>query len=345
MIGLSLEGGGAKGSYQAGAYLALRRCHIKVDAVVGTSIGALNASLIAAGDYKKMINLWKDVSMNEIIGIDEEAAFEIIKNPLKFKNIKKSFKEMYKIFKEGGLDISPYRALIRNNVNEEKIRKSHMIYGLTTLRLDNLKPLELFIEDIPHNQLHDYIVASSYLPIFKKQKMIDNSYYIDGGFYNLSPTDMLEKIGCSTIYNINIKGIGFKKPKIKKRANIIEIKPKDNLGSIVVFNKESISNNMKRGYYDTLKVLEKIDGNNYYFYKKKENFYNKLIKKWDKKTLNDVKDFFKVKTNKQAIIYSLEYILEKEGMSDLSLYKVKKLIRKFKKIKKEDKIYKYIKSL
>ena len=345
MIGLSLEGGGAKGSYEAGAYLALKRCHIKIDAVVGTSIGALNAALIAQGDYKKMISLWKDVSMNELIGIDEEEAFEIINKPLSFKNVKKTFKDVYKIFKEGGLDISPYRALIRNNVDENKIRNSSMIYGLTTLKLDNLKPLELYIEDIPKNQLHDYIVASSYLPIFKKQKMIDNSYYIDGGFYNNSPIDMLEKIGCSTIYNINIKGIGFKKPHLKKKANVIEIKPKNNLGSIVVFNKESIENNMKRGYYDTLKVLEKIDGIDYYFYKKRDSFYEHITKKWNDKTFEEIKAYFKVKTRKQGLICLLEYFLEKEGMSDLTIYKVKKVIKKVKQTTKEDKLYDYIKSL
>lgn len=345
MIGLSLEGGGAKGSYQAGAYLALKRCHVKIDAVVGTSIGALNAALIAQGDYKKMISLWKDVSMNELIGIDEDEAFEIIHEPLKFDNVIKTFKDLYKIFKEGGLDISPYRALIRNNVDELKIRKSKMIYGLTTLKLDNLKPLELYIEDIPKNQLHDYIVASSYLPIFKKQKIIDNSYYIDGGFYNLSPTDMLENIGCTTIYNINIKGIGIKKPKLKKKANIIEIKPKSSLGSIVVFNKESVENNMKRGYYDTLKVLKKIDGLDYYFYKKNDSFYESLTKKWKEKTKEEIKSFFKVKTDKEALICALEYFLEKEGMSDLTLYKVKNIIKKVKQTKKEDIIYNYIKLL
>lgn len=44
---LVLQGGGALGAYQAGVYQALRESGIEPDWVIGTSIGAINASLIA----------------------------------------------------------------------------------------------------------------------------------------------------------------------------------------------------------------------------------------------------------------------------------------------------------
>ena len=44
---LVLQGGGALGAYQAGAYQALCEAGIEPDWVIGTSIGAINASLIA----------------------------------------------------------------------------------------------------------------------------------------------------------------------------------------------------------------------------------------------------------------------------------------------------------
>ncbi|MET0676276.1 MAG: patatin-like phospholipase family protein, partial [Bradyrhizobium sp.] len=44
---LELQGGGALGSYQAGVYQALHEAGIEPDWVIGTSIGAINASLIA----------------------------------------------------------------------------------------------------------------------------------------------------------------------------------------------------------------------------------------------------------------------------------------------------------
>ena len=44
---LVFQGGGALGSYQAGVYQALHEARIEPDWVIGTSIGAINASLIA----------------------------------------------------------------------------------------------------------------------------------------------------------------------------------------------------------------------------------------------------------------------------------------------------------
>ena len=45
-IALVLQGGGALGSYQAGAYDALQRADFKIDWVAGISIGAINGAII-----------------------------------------------------------------------------------------------------------------------------------------------------------------------------------------------------------------------------------------------------------------------------------------------------------
>src|SRR5512141_138952 len=44
---LVLQGGGALGSYQAGVYQALHEAGIEPDWIIGTSIGAINAGLMA----------------------------------------------------------------------------------------------------------------------------------------------------------------------------------------------------------------------------------------------------------------------------------------------------------
>ncbi|HYP58451.1 MAG TPA: patatin-like phospholipase family protein [Beijerinckia sp.] len=49
-IVLVLQGGGALGAYQAGVYEALHEAGIEPDWVIGTSIGAINASLIAGNE-------------------------------------------------------------------------------------------------------------------------------------------------------------------------------------------------------------------------------------------------------------------------------------------------------
>src|SRR5882724_3474804 len=60
---LVLQGGGALGSYQAGVYQALNEAGIEPDWVIGTSIGAINAGLIAGnapGDrMPRMREFWR----------------------------------------------------------------------------------------------------------------------------------------------------------------------------------------------------------------------------------------------------------------------------------------------
>lgn len=51
--GLALEGGGAKGAYQIGAWKALREAGIRFSAVSGTSVGALNGAMIVMDDLQR----------------------------------------------------------------------------------------------------------------------------------------------------------------------------------------------------------------------------------------------------------------------------------------------------
>ena len=49
-VALVLQGGGALGAYQAGVYQALHENDLAPDWVVGTSIGAINAAIIAGNE-------------------------------------------------------------------------------------------------------------------------------------------------------------------------------------------------------------------------------------------------------------------------------------------------------
>lgn len=67
-IVLVLQGGGALGAYQAGVYEALHESGVEPDWVIGTSIGAINASLIAGNDpdrrLAKLEEFWNRVASN-----------------------------------------------------------------------------------------------------------------------------------------------------------------------------------------------------------------------------------------------------------------------------------------
>lgn len=68
---LVLQGGGALGAYQAGVYQALHEAGISPDWVIGTSIGAINAALIAGNAPEDRISrmqaFWKCVEQGPIV--------------------------------------------------------------------------------------------------------------------------------------------------------------------------------------------------------------------------------------------------------------------------------------
>jgi NTE family protein len=68
-IVLVLQGGGALGAYQVGVYQALHEAGIEPDWVIGTSIGAINASLIAGNPperrMERMLAFWSQVEHSD----------------------------------------------------------------------------------------------------------------------------------------------------------------------------------------------------------------------------------------------------------------------------------------
>ena len=59
MLGLVLEGGGARGAFQIGAFQALNEKGFRFDGIVGTSIGAINGALLAQGDFELAQAWWR----------------------------------------------------------------------------------------------------------------------------------------------------------------------------------------------------------------------------------------------------------------------------------------------
>src|SRR5271157_3694953 len=66
---LVLQGGGALGAYQVGVYQALHEAGIEPDWVIGTSIGAINAALIAGNPAEHRLSrleeFWRCVELGE----------------------------------------------------------------------------------------------------------------------------------------------------------------------------------------------------------------------------------------------------------------------------------------
>ena len=66
-IALILSGGGALGSYQAGAYAALEKSGVRPNWIAGTAIGAVNAAIIAGNlpdeRASRLRHFWRRMSV------------------------------------------------------------------------------------------------------------------------------------------------------------------------------------------------------------------------------------------------------------------------------------------
>src|SRR6266436_4737311 len=70
-IVLVFQGGGALGAYQAGVYQALHEAGIEPDWIIGTSIGAINAGLIAGNEPEhrlaRLQEFWKRMAQSPLV--------------------------------------------------------------------------------------------------------------------------------------------------------------------------------------------------------------------------------------------------------------------------------------
>ena len=65
--GVALAGGGTKGSYHIGVWKAVQELGLLIEAVAGTSIGAVNGALMVCGDYDAALEIWHSVELMDII--------------------------------------------------------------------------------------------------------------------------------------------------------------------------------------------------------------------------------------------------------------------------------------
>lgn len=330
MRGLALEGGGAKGAYQIGVYKALVEEGYTFHMVAGTSIGSVNAALIAQGDFKLLENLWLEIK-SDVLGLNSEIVKDLVNHNISVKLIKGSFNNLKSILKTRGIDTTNFIKLLEKYIDEEKVRSSRIKFGLVTMCLSTLKPMEVTIDEIPKGKLIEYIMASCYLPVFNMKKIIDDSFYIDGGFTNVLPITLLERCGCNEIIGVRIKKFGLiKKPKNKK-TKVTLIQPKKNIGAVILLEKERCITNMKLGYYDALKVIKNLDGNKFYFKHKNEYLYRYISRSIPMTLKHKLKKKYHVKTQKELIIKLLEKTMEENNFQKMFVYDPWKVIKVLKK--------------
>ena len=268
--GLVFDGGGARGAYQIGAWRALSEAGVKISAVAGTSVGALNGALVCMGDLEKAGHIWKEMAFSRVMDVDDELMEQFFDGEASIREI---LKGLWKKLADGGIDITPLKELIHEVVDEEKIRKCGKEFCLLTFSVSDMKELDLSIEDIPEGLLEDFLLASAYLLGFKNEPLHGKTY-IDGGAVNNVPTASLLKRGYKDLIQVRIFGPGrVPKTTIPEDGSLLEIEPRVGLGSILEFSAKRSRQNLKIGYYDAKRALYGLTGSIYYIEETREECY------------------------------------------------------------------------
>ena len=273
--GIVLEGGGARGSYQIGAWKALREAGIKIRGIAGASVGALNGALICMDDLEKAEEIWENIRYSQVIDVDDDVIETVKKLDLKSLNLVKVAEDAKKILKDKGLDITPLKNLIESVVDEDKIRSSDRELYLTTYSVTDRELLVLNAKDIPDGEIGDMLLASAYFPAFRNDKL-GGKRYLDGGGWNNVPINILLEHDYKDILVIRIYGLGYdseRTTEIPEDVHVTHIAPRQDLGGILEFDRTRARKNMTLGYYDAKRVLYGLEGRWYYLYAPESDVY------------------------------------------------------------------------
>ena len=178
MIGYALSGGNTKGGIQIGQMKRLFELKKHPEVLVGTSVGAINACLIAWHGIEGATELWKSLK-------SESEIFELNwKQILKFK------------IPRGLYNLNPLKKKLAPLISGPKKYPNMRVFVTTVSYKD--KSIKYF-ESNDINFL-DAVIASSSEPGFMDPIEINGINYMDGGAREYVPVNKVISLGAKEVY-------------------------------------------------------------------------------------------------------------------------------------------------
>lgn len=208
---LVLSGGNVKGAFQAGAIAVALEKGFVPDAIYGISVGALNGAFLAdragcaAMQGKKPD--WPAIGQELVDFWTREITSP--KSIVKRKSILRLATSL--IFKrwKGFTDTRPLRQLVEREVSLDHLKHSPVYFSCGAT---NLHTGQIFYADIQNGSrnIHDYILASTAIPFFMPQVVIQSSVsgesrehaYVDGIGRDSSPLGYAIQKGATHVMGI-----------------------------------------------------------------------------------------------------------------------------------------------
>jgi NTE family protein len=205
-IVIVFQGGGALGAYQVGVYEALHEAGVEPDWVIGTSIGAINAALIAGNKPENRIprisEFWQTVQSNPPFGLEIASLQPFLQNLMNTNTVcfgvNGFFKPNYEAqlnnktalgpYKAGYYDTSPLAETLNRLIDFDLINQAKQ----TRLSLGAVNVLsgKMHYFDSREDRISvANIMASGALPPAFPAVEVDGEPYWDGGIYSNTPLE------------------------------------------------------------------------------------------------------------------------------------------------------------
>lgn len=209
-IALVLQGGGALGAYQAGVYQALHEHELTPDWIVGTSIGAVNAAVIAGNRrdnrLERLQQFWDRVSFDDLIDMrkvpDPARQFNIQLSTANavWQGVPGFFAPRFPNLFAAGLPVSPETAsfydtgglvnTLRDLVNFDYLNAPGGIR--MTINAMQVTAGKLVSFDNRSSKLGiEHVMACGALPPGFPPIRIDGDLYWDGGLFSNTPLEIV----------------------------------------------------------------------------------------------------------------------------------------------------------
>jgi NTE family protein len=203
-IVLVLQGGGALGSYQAGVYEALHEAGVEPDWIIGTSIGAINAALIAGNEPEnrlaKLREFWQRVEQSPVWAFpgllpsvkDALSYWSTISNGLPNFFTLNPLSQLGAAYplgpdRAGYYSTAPLRATLLDLVDFSLVNRCspRLTVGAAHLRSSQMRYFDSRDADLGV----EHIMASGALPPAFPPVRIEGELYWDGGILSNTPTE------------------------------------------------------------------------------------------------------------------------------------------------------------
>jgi predicted acylesterase/phospholipase RssA len=195
---LVLSGGGSKGAYSVGVVNALSDLGIHPKIVCGTSSGALSAAMVVAGEEKKLLEIWKNLTTEQVYSRMWKLSF---------------IASFFGNFTYPFFSSKPLLDLIRSSVDFDKVKDSSKKLIVSAFDLVSGKVIRFYND---HPNLDRCLLASASIPVIFPPVRVDSHVLVDGGVTDNVPFKTAIEHGATKIYAvINSRREDFANKKIR----------------------------------------------------------------------------------------------------------------------------------